>query len=96
MSIDLASLKREFEKHIDSMTDEELTVSIKKAAELTAGCDDWPNDLIQVVYCQDCIHRCSLNCPMFIITSDPPWDDIIEDRTEDNGFCYKGEHRTYK
>lgn len=89
--INVKELYEQFVAHIDSMTNEELLESASRAAEMTAGCDDdWPDDLIQVVRCKDCMNRASLDCPMFIVTNDPPWDDIIEDRTEDDGFCHKG------
>lgn len=81
----------EFVEHINSMTREELLESMQKAEEMTAGCnDDWPDNLVEVTRCKDCLHRASLDCPMFFVTSDPPWDDVIEDRTEDSGFCNKG------
>lgn len=91
MSINVKQIYDDFVKHIDSMTDEELLKSLRRAEEMTAGCnDDWPDDLVQVVRCRNCEHRASLECPMFFVTSDPPWDDIVEDRTEDDGFCNKG------
>lgn len=91
MSINIKQIYDDFVKHIDAMTDEELLESLRRAKEMTAGCDDdWPDDLVQVVRCKDCVNRLSIECPMFTAYSDPPWDDIIEDRSEDNGFCDKG------
>lgn len=55
-------------------------------------------DMVKIVRCKDCIHRKTEKCPMYyedlIEWDDDGWlelDTIIDDRTEDNGFCNHGE-----
>ena len=57
-------------------------------------------DVVEVVRCRDCVHRQTVNCPMYH-EEYIDWDDdgywetdlIIHDATKDNGFCFCGERR---
>jgi hypothetical protein len=89
-SIDPKKLYDEFVEHINSMTREELLESMRKAEEMTAGCnDDWPDDLVEVVRCKNCKHAISytdplegesgLRCPLWGAAGIDP-----------DGFCHNG------
>lgn len=40
----------------------------------------------KLVYCKNCIHRYSSNCPMYLLIVEGLWSD-----TRDNDFCSYGE-----
>ena len=52
-------------------------------------------DVAPVVRCRDCKYRCTQNCPMFhtewYYDDDDGSDCYDVDRTDDHGFCYRGE-----
>lgn len=65
-------------------------------------CEHWQPtvDVVEVVRCKDCKHRCSDKCPMYHEELQD-YDDygyksvdvVATDNTIDDGFCDKGERR---
>lgn len=57
------------------------------------GIKDLPAiDAVPVVQCKSCMKRSTFECPMYSEAdgSDYGLDIIINDRTDDNGFCNEG------
>ena len=52
-------------------------------------------DAVPVVRCRECRLRCTCNCPMYhtenCFDDLDGFDDYNVDRTDDNGFCHRGE-----
>ena len=57
------------------------------------------NNVASVVYCRDCIHRRTLECPMYSVETViwhndewmPEYKEVGYDDTKDYGFCDRGE-----
>ena len=54
-------------------------------------------DAVPVVRCRDCKHRGGYHCPMYHTETSlddlDGFDDYNVDRTDNNGFCHRGEKK---
>lgn len=54
-------------------------------------------DAVPVIRCKDCKHRGGYNCPMYHTETSlddlDGFDDYNVDRTDNNGFCHRGEKK---
>lgn len=54
-------------------------------------------DAVPVVRCKDCKHRGGYHCPMYHTETSlddlDGFDDYNVDRTDNNGFCHRGEKK---
>lgn len=54
-------------------------------------------DAVPVIRCKDCKHRGGYHCPMYHTETSlddlDGFDDYNVDRTDNNGFCHRGEKK---
>ena len=94
LGLDVASLLESVKAHIDSLTDEELMASARRAAAETTGFDD-EEDIVEIVRCKDCAHAIEyedaiegeqgLRCPLWGAAGINPL-----------GFCHNGKPKNTK